>query len=460
MIQKVLLLNPPGTEKYFRDNYCSPISKTGYYWQPTDLLVQSGFLGSMFDVHVLDAIIEERSAQEVLSVVTEHQFDAVLSLVGTASWDIDLELLETIRDILPNCVIAISGNIALFEYESVFSKYPSVDVALLDYTTDDFLKFLKGERDNILKLAYKENDRLVVKDSGLPKNISYPMPLHEKFANERYHLPLAIHHPSAIVITSAGCPHKCEFCVAAAIPYRFRPINDVVAELVALQKMGIKEVFFQDFMFDVKKSRTIELCAMLEQEGVNLSWYCSCRVDTLDREVLEAMKRAGCHTIQFGIESSAQEALDNQNKKTTKSKIRETIDLCNDVGIRVFGHFIIGLPGETEESMLNQGKYAREIGCHNAVFDTLVPDVGTPLREKAVMDGIISDELTVFSNSDKTFAVTLNGEDNRRMEHIRRKVMLDFYLHPKFLWNNFVRTITFYEFKQKVKFGLAVILNL
>ena len=460
-MKRILLLNPPGREKYFRDNYCSPVSKAGYYWQPTDLLVQSGHLGGAYEVDVVDAIVENLNPDSILNLVKENYYYAILALAGTASWDQDLQLLEQIRAICPNSILALSGNIALFEYKWVFANYQHIDVCLLDYTTDDFLNYLNGERDNLSKLVYRDKKgQMIVKDSRLPKNLHYPIPLHHKFKNHLYHFPLSVQHPSAIVVTSAGCPHKCEFCVAAVIPYRFRNVDDVVEELSVLESMGINEVFFQDFMFDVKKERTIKLCNSIVARGVKLSWYCSCRVDTLDEEVLTSMRNAGCHTIQFGIESTEQEALDNQKKKTNKPNISYITELCNQVGIRVFGHFIIGLPGETEQSMLNQGKYAREIGCYNAVFNTLVADVGTPLREKAVVDGKIDDELTIFSNSDKNFAVSLNNSDTKKLERVRKKVMLDFYLHPTFIWNNFVRTRSVYELKQKLKFGISLLLNI
>jgi anaerobic magnesium-protoporphyrin IX monomethyl ester cyclase len=460
-MKRVLLLNPPGHEKYFRDNYCSPTSKAGYYWQPTDLLVQSGHLAAFYELDIVDAIVENLSPDYILDLVKKNEYYAILALSGTASWDQDLQLLEQIRAFSPNSILALSGNIALFEYQWVFKNHEYIDACLLDYTTDDFLNYLNGERESLTKIVYKdETGNMVVKDGRLPKQLNYPVPLHHKFKNHLYHFPLSIKHPSAIIITSAGCPHKCEFCVASVIPYRFRDVDDVVEELSVLQSMGIKEVFFQDFMFDVKRERTIKLCQTIIERGINLSWYCSCRVDTLDEEVLVAMRDAGCHTIQFGIESTEQEALDNQKKKTNKPNIREITDLCNKVGIKVFGHFIIGLPGETENSMLNQGKYAREIGCYNAVFNTLVADVGTPLREKAVIDGKIDGELTIFSNSDKNFAVSLNDSNAKKLEHIRKKVMLDFYLHPRFIWNNFVRTRSIYELKQKLKFGISVLLNI
>ena len=454
----VLLLNPPGKSIYFRDNYCSPESKSGYYWQPTDLLVQSGYLKDEFDVDILDAIVENKTNEDVLDLVVKRDYYSVLSLTGTASWEEDFNLFEKIKAIKPEIILALTGNLALFEHKELFITYDWLDIALLDYTTDDYGKFLQGERDALYKIVYRnERNAVTVIDRKADNEFSYPFPLHEKFKNHLYHLPFSVKHPSTIVIGSAGCPHKCEFCVASEIKYRFRNTDNLIAELKGLYEMGIKEVGFNDFMFEANRDRAMEICGRMISEGIKLSWGCSCRVDTLDEPLLRRMKEAGCHTIQMGIESSVQSVLKAQRKNSTVEKAKETIGLCNKVGIRAFGNFIIGLPGETEESLLNLGKYARQIGCTNAVFSTLVPDMGTVLRKKVIQEGKIESRMTKFSSTDKFFPHSLSGISTDKLTSIRRKVMLEFYLHPSFLYNNFIRAKSFYELKRKIGYGLQVL---
>lgn len=454
----ILLLNPPGKSTYFRDNYCSPESKAGYYWQPTDLLVQSGYLKEEFDVDILDAIVENKTDEHVLDLVLKRNYYSILSLTGTASWEEDFHLLKKIKALKPEIILALSGNLALFEHKELFRTCDWLDIALLDYTTDDYGKFLQGERETLFKIVYrKENNVVTVIDRKAPKEFSYPVPLHEKFKNHLYHLPFATKHPATIVMGSAGCPHKCEFCVASEIKYRFRNTDNLIAELKVLYEMGIKEVGFNDYMFEVNHERAMEICSRMITEEIKLSWGCSCRVDTLDEPLLRRMKEAGCHTIQMGIESSVQGVLEAQRKNSTVEKAKETIGLCNKVGIRAFGNFIIGLPGENEESLSNLGKYARQIGCTNAVFSTLVPDMGTTLRKKVIQEGKIENRMTKFSSTDKFFPQSLSGIKTDKLSSIRRKVMLEFYFHPSFIYNNFIRAKSFYEFKRKVGYGLQVL---
>ncbi len=454
----ILLLNPPGQKMYSRDNYCSPESKAGYYWQPIDLLVQSGHLKSAFEVEVLDAIIENKTDEDVLDLVSKGNYYSILSLTGTASWQEDFNLLGKIKVIKPEIILALTGNLALFEHRELFKNYGWLDVALLDYTTDDYGKFLQGERDSLNKIVYRNaKNAVTVVDRKTDREFSYPFPLHEKFKNHLYHLPFAVNHPSTAVLGSAGCPQKCEFCVASEIKYRFRNTDNLIAELKGLYEMGIKEVGFIDFMFEVNRNRAMEICDRMISERIKLTWACCTRVDTLDESLLRRMKDAGCHTVQMGIESSLDSVLKAQKKNASVERTKMTIGLCNKVGIRAFGYFIIGLPGESEESLWSLGKYARQIGCTNAVFSTLVPDVGTVLRKKVIEEGKIENQMTKFSSTDKIFPHSLSGISNDKLAAIRRKVMLEFYFHPTFIYKNFIRARSFYEFRRKVGYGLQVL---
>ena len=268
----VLLLNPPGKGKYFRDNYCSPESKAGYYWQPIDLLVQSGYLSTHFEVDVIDAIIENQDDDRVLKQLAQKPYVSVLALTGTASWPEDFHLFEKIKQQHPDIIMAVSGNLALFEHTALFKNYPFIDVALLDYTTPDYSLFLKGERENLFRISFKnEKKEQVVFDRKPPRNFAYPLPLHTAFKNSLYHLPVAVRHPSTVVITGAGCPHSCEFCVASEINYRSRNTDNVLEELHYLQSAGFKEVTFLDFMFDANLHHMQEICQRIISEKLTLS---------------------------------------------------------------------------------------------------------------------------------------------------------------------------------------------
>lgn len=459
--KNILLLNPPGLKMYLRDNYSSPESKAGYYWQPTDLLVQSGFLKNHFNVDVIDAIVENKSNEDVLRQLASKEYYSVLSLTGSASWPEDFLLFEKIKNQFPKTTIALSGNLPLFRYEEIFKNWSFLDIVLLDYTTDDYLKFLTGDRENLHKIAYREeNGSVKVFDKRPPREFSFSVPQHEKFKHKLYRFPFAVRQPATVVIGSFGCPHKCNFCVASEINYRFRNTDNLIQELKAINTMGFKEVGFTEFMFEVNRSRAIEICKRIIEEKIDITWSCNCRVDTLDEELLLLMKQAGCHTIQFGIESGSQTVLDEHSKRYQVGTAQKTIALCNKVGIRAFGNFILGLPGDTEENMRGIGKYARNIGCTNAVFSTLVPDFGTALRNKVIQEGKIDDSLTTFSSTDKIFKKQLNGVSQEKLLSIRRKVMIDFYLHPSFFYKNFIRAKSFHEFKSKVSFGLKMITRL
>ncbi|MCW5906382.1 MAG: radical SAM protein [Chitinophagales bacterium] len=443
---------------YLRDNYSSPESKASYYWQPIDLLVQSGFLKNDFNVEVLDAIVEKKTNNDVLQLLAAKPYYSVLSLTGSASWPEDFELFEQIKQQHPQIILALTGNLPLFRYNEIFATHSFLDVVLLDYTTNDYQNYLLGKTELLQKIVYRTPDnKITVVDKKLPREFSFSVPQHKKFNHRLYRLPFAVRQPATVAIGSAGCPHKCDFCVASEINYRFRNTDNLIEELKAITAMGFKEVGFTEFMFEVNRHRALEICNRIIAEKIDITWSCNCRVDTLDEELLTRMKQAGCHTIQFGIESGDQAVLDMHSKRYKVTTARETIALCNKVGIRTFGNFILGLPGDTENNMRNVGKYARSLGCTNAVFSTLVPDFGTSLRDKVVQEGKMEDKLTTFSSTDKVFEKPLNGVTPDKLLAIRRKVMIDFYLHPKFIYDNFIKVKSFYELKAKVAFGLKML---
>ncbi len=458
MNKKILLLNPPGKELYLRDNYCSPVSKAGFYWQPTDLIVQSGILDEAFDVDVIDAIIEEKTDSQVLDDLKQNNYFAILSLTGTASWKEDFSLFEKIKKVSPHTIIAVSGDIALFEHNMLFDRYPCLDIILLNYTTDDLKKYLQGERKALRKLIFRDNSgNINLIDNKIANEFSYPIPLHHKFKNKAYFPPLATRHPSTIILGSQGCPFQCSFCVASRLEYRFRTVDNLIDEIKALAESGIKELFFVDFIFEVNRKRALNICKQIIDENIKMSWFCSSRADKVDKDLLIAMKNAGCHSILFGVESSLQDVIDQQGKGISIETIKSTFQLCNRIGIRPFCNLILGLPGETRESLLNMGQFAREIGSYNAVFSTLVPALGTKLRETMLKDNKITDKITEFSSTGKEFQISVDGMHQDEMESIRKKVMLSYYLHPSVLLNNLLKLKSMYEFKKNIMSWLDIL---
>jgi len=396
---KILLLNPPGDKLYLRDEYCSAISKADYYWPPIDLLVLSGILSGHYEIEVIDAIAERMDFQKCYQHISQNDYSAIIFLTGAASWKQDLPFVSRLKASRDLKLIG-NGDILLTRAEELMGLYPAIDAVLLDFTSPDILKFLDNDFAAIKNMVFRANGRIIDtgRDRGT-KEFSYPIPRHELFPLRRYLLPHGKRFPFTIAIANFGCPFQCSFCIANTLGYKYRNIDNTLEELRYIRSLGIKEVYFEDFTFEANRKNMQELCRRMIEESMDISWVCSSRVNTLDKPLLEVMQRAGCHTIMLGVESGDEEILQRYQKGITIKQIEEAFCLCRSFSIRTLAHFIIGLPGETEETVKKTIAFAKKLDCDFASFNIAIPAFGTKLRENAIEDGYVSGTADVLDSS-------------------------------------------------------------
>jgi radical SAM superfamily enzyme YgiQ (UPF0313 family) len=231
-------------------------------------------------------------------------------------------------------------------------------------------------------------------------------------------------------------------------------------ELRHVVSLGIKEVFFTDFTFEVKRQNTLELCQSMVRENLDLSWVCSSRAATLDEELLDWMSRAGCHTVLLGVESGDEQMLQRYSKGMTKDQMRQAFSLCRKFGIRTLGHFIIGLPGETEATVRKTLAFSKELDCDIASFNIAVPVLGTKLREEAIQEGLLADEGLVFDSSDSYPVMETEQFTKEQAWKWRKRAIRQFYFRPKYLWRTLVTTRSFYQWKLLILNSLALVKRL
>jgi anaerobic magnesium-protoporphyrin IX monomethyl ester cyclase len=163
--------------------------------------------------------------------------------------------------------------------------------------------------------------------------------------------------------------------------FRTRSVALILDEIQSLLEMGFGQINFADDFFTVNKKRVKDICAEIKTRNLNFGWSIFARADSVNRDILQTMKDAGCHTVLFGIESGNQEMLDRINKRIKLDQIRQAVALCKEVGMRVFGSFIVGLPGETRETLLDSHALAQELDVFYG-YHFLSPFPGTTVKEK------------------------------------------------------------------------------
>jgi radical SAM superfamily enzyme YgiQ (UPF0313 family) len=185
---------------------------------------------------------------------------------------------------------------------------------------------------------------------------------------------------------------------------------------------------------------------------VRVDWICQTRVDTVDAELLALMKRAGCHSIDFGIESGNDEILQSMSKGITKEKARRAFRLCRQAGIRASGFFIVGMPGETETTVQDTIRFAKELDCHVASFSIPIPYQETPLGE-LVGDGPVPESMDDVS--EPAFATV--GLSKRRILELRNQAYGEFYLRPGYVVRRMLQIRSWREFKIHIRGFLAIV---
>ncbi|MBO9319953.1 MAG: radical SAM protein, partial [Chloroflexus sp.] len=218
-----------------------------------------------------------------------------------------------------------------------------------------------------------------------------PIPLHDQLPWQRYKVPI-VGGPYTFVLTSRGCPAGCRYCIKHVTyqsSVRHRSPHHVLQEMVMLKEMGMKHIHFEADLFTVKKEFVYDLCHTIIKEGLKLRWSCNSRVDFVDEDELRLMRKAGCFMIAWGLESGSEEILKRARKGTTVKRIEETIAASHRAGIMNWGYFIIGLPGETVETIQQTIALSKRLPLDIALFHIATPYPGTPFYYEAVANGWI-----------------------------------------------------------------------
>ena len=218
---------------------------------------------------------------------------------------------------------------------------------------------------------------------------SMPMPLHELLPLQEYRMPL-IKGPFTFIVTSRGCPAGCTYCIKhVSYQYgtRVRSPRLLVDEIKDLKALGIHNIHMYADLFTVNREQVMDLCELLIAEDVKIRWTCNSRVDYVDQEMLAMMGKAGCWLISWGIESGSEQILKHARKGAYPDKAEKALRWAKQAGIMNWGYFIIGLPGETEETIRMTIDFAKKLPLDIALFHVAAPYPGTPFFFEVVENG-------------------------------------------------------------------------
>lgn len=433
---KVTFLNPPqSSSKYKFLGVVAPSLGIGYM---AAVLEQNNI-----DVDVLDSCALELSYDEIGEEIIKRNPDIISISALTPTIGSALDSADKIKSVKPDAIVVLGGYHPSFEYQSVLEE-ESVDVVVRgegEYTMLDLVQTIEdgGDLKEVEGLAFKDKDTgdlIVTPDRPIIHDLDeLPFPAFHLFPMEKYKI-LNITTNVATIITTRGCPMQCSFCSSAALHGRYlrrRSYKNVVDEIeMRLKEENIDTIAFMDdtFTLDVKFVRNF--CEEIKRRNLKFWWGCTTRVDTLNEELLEMMKDAGCITLFMGVESADQQMLDKMNKNITVSKTINAFKLSRKVGIRTIASCVIGMPEDTKESMRKTIEFVKSLNPSYALYSLATPYPGTRFYKETFEKNLIKikdwSKFTLISPVLETIDCT--KEDLR---NIQKKAFLKFYLRPGYL---------------------------
>src|SRR6195256_2285690 len=394
---KTLFLNPPSFENFDggAGSRWPATREIESYWYPVWLAYPAGMLES---ARLLDAPPHHISAEQTIEIAKGYEF--LVLFTSTPGFPGDVGLAREIKKANSTIKIAFVGPHVSVLPEKSLRDCPSIDFVArkeFDFAVVDYAKGKPLE--DIAGISFLKDGKVVhTPDAPQIQDLDALPHVTDVYKRDldvtRYNVPFLL-NPYVSLYTTRGCPAQCTFCLwpqtLSGHPWRKRSTDDVAAEMSKVKAMWpeVKEFFFDDDTFNIQKARTVELCSKVKP--LNLTWSCTSRVTT-DYETLKAMKEAGCRLLIVGYESGDQQILKNIKKGATIERARQFTKDCHKLGLVVHGDFILGLPGETRETINNTINFAKELDVETIQVSVAHAYPGTELHEFAMKNGFMTSD--------------------------------------------------------------------
>jgi anaerobic magnesium-protoporphyrin IX monomethyl ester cyclase len=466
---KVLLVNPPWDNLITSDKSQTSINEEIGKYPPLGLMYVAAYAleNTDHEVRIHDSMVEGAGYDGVRESVSAYRPDVVGIATVTPIFFDSLNTARIVKEVDSDIHVNLGGpHTTIYPQETlVHDCVDSVTVGEGEVAFTQLINSLaKGESPSKCRgLAYKEGAGIV--DNGRAPWIAdldgLPFPARKLTPYREYKSLIGRGKVFTTMMTSRGCPYQCIFC-EHSMGYRFRsrsPIN-VVDEIEECTDMGIRELFVFDDTFTVDKKRVLDICREIKERGLDITWDVRARVNTVDRELLAALKSAGCDRIQYGIESGSDEILKILKKGITVDMVKHVFKISREMGFTTFADFMVGNPGETREHIMESIELANAIKTDYAQFSILQPFPESEVYEMGIKDGLFGDFWREF---------TLNPRDNFQLKVWEKELSRDelvelkklayrkFYYRPSKMIQMLLKSRSLREIAPKVKTGFRML---
>lgn len=453
---RVLLINPSFEfKKLGRFNrFMSPMPCIGLAY------IAAVLEKNNIDVEIIDDFAMRMGITGILNIVKNKRADIVGISCLTPSAPIVFSIATSVKQ-YNSKIITVLGNVHASVFAEDILKTKAVDVIVHGEGEYAMLELTKAAVENkdfsqIKGISFRKNGMIVQTPRREPmENLDeLPFPSWHLFPFTKYgFLPfMDVKRPGLSILGSRGCPYRCTFCSLPNIGNKCRerdPIKIVDEFEYLINRFPVKQISFVDPIFPSSKKVGLEFCNEMIRRKLNnkIVWTCETRVDRVDRELLRAMRQAGCRRILYGLESGVQGLLDTVKKDFSLDNVKRAIKYTKEAGIQIAGVFMVGLPGETREMTQKTIGFAKELDLDFAKFAITVPFPGSELYENLTRSGKLKkhdwgDFVSFNTNPDNL--VYVPGEiEPEELIKMQQRGHRQFYLRPKIIFRQLfkIRTV-------------------
>ena len=465
----VLLVNPPAPDGavWIRSQHrVGRRSRENMIWPQCSLAQMAALLMPDYTVEIVDAIATRMTWEEFHNLLHRKQPRYYFTQVTAPTLTNDMygaflaksvgaktiafgthvtPIPERTMEAYPNLDFILRGEPELTLRELIDSlegreQDPQI-VKLLSDTDPEWqpLSASEGRKredlSHIKGLVWRHNGQIALNtDRPFIANLDdLPLPRHDMLPLDKYRIP-SIKGPYSFIVTSRGCTGGCKFCikhVSYQYSIRLRSPESIMEEIKMLYDLGLRYIHMYADLFTVSREQVMGLCRLIIESGLKIKWTCNSRVDYVDEEMLQTMAKAGCWYISWGLESANIEILRNIRKGTNPEKMIRALTWSKKAGIRNWGYFIIGLPGETEESIQETIALSKKLPLDIALFHIAAPYPGTPFFFEVVENnwfrpGTQWEEIDM----DRSTVLDYPGLSAERLEYWQRRAFREWALRP------------------------------
>ena len=453
MTKNILLINPAYTH-----TEGSIWREVASNYPPLGLAAAAALLEKHdIPVSILDLKVEHFSSDKLASKIREINPQIVGISAITPTINEAWHIAEIAKKTLPESLVVFGGTHAtVMPQECIENKY--VDVVAWgesEYTFVDLCKI--NDLSKVDGILYKNRDGKIIqnKDRMPVQNLDeLPFPAYHLLPMHKYQPALGNYKrlPAMIMLTSRGCPGRCTFCYSGIKEknIRTRSAENILAEIKFLkERYNIKEISFYDDVFTLFRGKVVKICNSIIDEMLDISWSCMTRINLIDEELLKIMKKAGCYSICYGIESADETILKNIQKDIDLNRAREVIKMTKKGGIRARISLMFGNQGETEETMEKTINFALETNPDMVQFNIASAYPGTELYLWAKEKGYLS-EKTWDQYDYSQYTVKLPNLSEEKVREYYKKAYKRFYFRPKYIVQRLLKTRSYYDIKENI----------